>query len=160
MLAIVDLAAFRQLAFLLAVGVLIDSFFVRSLFVPALVALFGRTHVEAGGERSGPDSQEDRVEPVEAEMTMRRPAALSEPPRSRGSACSSRHLMTAPSTVPMFHAAASEHFEAAHQDPDHDQHESEEQAAAKRATTPTTIRMMPTTQTMGDGSPVEDGGQQ
>ena len=46
LLAIVSLGAFRQLAFLLAVGVLIDSFVVRSLLVPALVALFGRTHVE------------------------------------------------------------------------------------------------------------------
>jgi RND superfamily putative drug exporter len=45
MLALVDLAAFRQLAFLLAAGVLIDSFFVRSLFVPALVALFGRQRI-------------------------------------------------------------------------------------------------------------------
>ena len=45
MLALVDLAAFRQLAFLLAAGVLIDSFFVRSVFVPALVALFGRRQI-------------------------------------------------------------------------------------------------------------------
>ena len=75
MLAIVDLGAFRQLAFLLAVGVLIDSFVVRSLLVPALVALVGRTHVEAGGERPGPDSQEDRVQPAAAGVTLRRPAA-------------------------------------------------------------------------------------
>jgi RND superfamily putative drug exporter len=78
MLAIVDLGAFRQLAFLLAVGVLIDSFIVRSLLVPALVALVGRTHVEAGGKRPGPESQEDRVGPVEAEGTVRRPAARSD----------------------------------------------------------------------------------
>lgn len=45
-LGIVNLSSFRQLAFLLAAGVLIDSFFVRSLLVPALVALFGRTHTQ------------------------------------------------------------------------------------------------------------------
>jgi RND superfamily putative drug exporter len=50
MLAFVDLAAFRQLAFLLAVGILVDSFFVRSVFVPALVALFGRRRVAAMAE--------------------------------------------------------------------------------------------------------------
>jgi RND superfamily putative drug exporter len=43
MLAMVDLGSFRQLAFLLGAGVLIDAFFVRSLLVPALVALFART---------------------------------------------------------------------------------------------------------------------
>jgi RND superfamily putative drug exporter len=54
MLAMVDLAAFRQLAFLLAAGVLIDSFFVRSVFVPALVALFGRRRmVRAGADATG-----------------------------------------------------------------------------------------------------------
>jgi uncharacterized membrane protein YdfJ with MMPL/SSD domain len=52
---LVDLAAFRQLAFLLAVGILIDSFFVRSLFVPALVALFGRRHVEEAGAAEEPE---------------------------------------------------------------------------------------------------------
>jgi RND superfamily putative drug exporter len=43
LLALIDLSSFRELAFLLAFGVLVDSFFVRSLLVPALVALFGRT---------------------------------------------------------------------------------------------------------------------
>jgi putative drug exporter of the RND superfamily len=40
-LAIVPLRAFRELAFALAVGVLIDAFMVRSLLVPALISLFG-----------------------------------------------------------------------------------------------------------------------
>jgi putative drug exporter of the RND superfamily len=70
MLAFVDLAAFRQLAFLLAAGILIDSFFVRTVFVPALVALFGRRHVAeaAATEEAGapapsrePDVAERRV---------------------------------------------------------------------------------------------------
>ncbi len=50
-LALVDLWSFRQLAFLMAAGVLIDAFFVRSLLVPALVALFGRTWTGAAAER-------------------------------------------------------------------------------------------------------------
>ena len=43
MLAIVPVSTFAEIAFLLFVGVLLDSFVVRSLLVPALVALFGRT---------------------------------------------------------------------------------------------------------------------
>lgn len=41
LLAIVKLSDFRELAFALAVGVLIDTFLVRSLLVPALISLFG-----------------------------------------------------------------------------------------------------------------------
>lgn len=41
LLAIVPLRAFAELGFALAVGVLIDAFLVRSLLVPALIALFG-----------------------------------------------------------------------------------------------------------------------
>ncbi len=41
LLAIVPLRAFRELAFALAVGVLLDAFVVRSLLVPALLSLFG-----------------------------------------------------------------------------------------------------------------------
>ncbi len=42
LLAIVGLRSFRELAFLLCFGVLVDAFFVRSLLVPALVVVFGR----------------------------------------------------------------------------------------------------------------------
>ncbi len=40
-LAIVPLRPFRELAFLLASGLLIDAFIVRSVLAPALIALFG-----------------------------------------------------------------------------------------------------------------------
>ena len=58
MLAFVDLAAFRQLAFLLAAGILIDSFLVRSVLVPALVALFGRRHLQEAGKQELPEPSE------------------------------------------------------------------------------------------------------
>ncbi len=71
MLAFVDLAAFRQLAFLLAAGILIDSFFVRSVFVPALVALFGRRRV---GEAATDEEAGAHASPEEAETAERRAA--------------------------------------------------------------------------------------
>jgi RND superfamily putative drug exporter len=40
-LAFVPVRAFRELAFALALGVLVDAFVVRSLLVPALISLFG-----------------------------------------------------------------------------------------------------------------------
>jgi putative drug exporter of the RND superfamily len=40
-LAIVPLTAFREFAFAMSVGVLIDAFLVRSLLIPALISLFG-----------------------------------------------------------------------------------------------------------------------
>jgi len=40
--ALIPVAPFRQLAFAMAVGVLIDAFLVRALLVPALVSLVGR----------------------------------------------------------------------------------------------------------------------
>jgi RND superfamily putative drug exporter len=42
MLAVIPLEQFRQTAIIMAVGVIIDAIAVRSLLVPALVALFGR----------------------------------------------------------------------------------------------------------------------
>jgi RND superfamily putative drug exporter len=40
-LAVIPLDQFRELAAAMAVGVIIDAFIVRSLLVPALVAVFG-----------------------------------------------------------------------------------------------------------------------
>jgi RND superfamily putative drug exporter len=41
LLAIVQLRSFREFAFVMTVGVLIDTFIVRTLLVPALTSLFG-----------------------------------------------------------------------------------------------------------------------
>lgn len=43
LLGIVNLMDFRELAFAMFAGILIDSFIVRSLLVPALISLFGRS---------------------------------------------------------------------------------------------------------------------
>lgn len=48
LLGLIDVAAFRQLAVLLAVGVLVDAFFVRSLLVPSLITLFGHASAWPG----------------------------------------------------------------------------------------------------------------
>jgi RND superfamily putative drug exporter len=42
LLALVPLAQFRQIALAMVLGILLDTFVVRSLLVPALVVLFGR----------------------------------------------------------------------------------------------------------------------
>jgi RND superfamily putative drug exporter len=42
MLALVPLQQFRELAFVMGVGVLLDALVVRSLLVPALLTLLGR----------------------------------------------------------------------------------------------------------------------
>jgi RND superfamily putative drug exporter len=63
LLAIVPLRSFREFAFVMAAGVLVDTFVVRSLLVPALTSLFG----EAAwwpGRRMKPARQSDLVERV------------------------------------------------------------------------------------------------
>lgn len=42
LVALIPLVPFRELAFAMAAGVLIDAFVVRSLLVPALISLVGR----------------------------------------------------------------------------------------------------------------------
>jgi RND superfamily putative drug exporter len=69
MLAVIPLEQFRQLAITMALGVILDAIAVRSLLVPALVALFGRLGMWPGNRlspdprgpsrRSGPASSED-----------------------------------------------------------------------------------------------------
>jgi putative drug exporter of the RND superfamily len=41
MLAIVPIGGFREFAFMMAVGVLLETFVVRPVLIPALIALFG-----------------------------------------------------------------------------------------------------------------------
>jgi RND superfamily putative drug exporter len=60
MLAVIPLEQFRQLAIIMAVGVILDAIAVRSLLVPALVALFGRLGMWPAKRREPPV----RVEPL------------------------------------------------------------------------------------------------
>lgn len=54
MLAVIPLEQFRQIALAMAVGVIVDAIIVRSLLVPALVALFGRLGMWPGNRRVPP----------------------------------------------------------------------------------------------------------
>ena len=53
LLAVIPLEQFRQLAIMMAVGVMLDSIVVRSFLVPALVALTGRLGMWPGHQRVG-----------------------------------------------------------------------------------------------------------
>jgi RND superfamily putative drug exporter len=52
LLAVIPLLQFRQLALMMAIGVILDAIVVRSLLVPALIALFGRVGMWPGGKKS------------------------------------------------------------------------------------------------------------
>ena len=52
-LAVIPLEQFRQLAIAMALGIVLDAIAVRSLLVPALVALFGRLGMWPAGSRLG-----------------------------------------------------------------------------------------------------------
>jgi putative drug exporter of the RND superfamily len=53
MLAIVPIDGFRELAFMMAVGVLLETFLVRPVLIPALVTLFGDVGAWPGGLAAG-----------------------------------------------------------------------------------------------------------
>jgi RND superfamily putative drug exporter len=57
-LAIVPLSAFREFAFMMAVGVAVESFLVRPLLIPALISVFGRTSTWPGRIRRPPEPEE------------------------------------------------------------------------------------------------------
>jgi RND superfamily putative drug exporter len=70
MLAVVPIDGFRELAFMLAVGILIETFVVRSALIPALISLFGRTSAWPGSLREGartPAEEPARPVAVDAE---------------------------------------------------------------------------------------------
>ena len=58
LLAVIPLEQFRQLAIIMAVGVLLDTFVVRSLLVPGLVALTGRAGMWPGHQRVRPSARQ------------------------------------------------------------------------------------------------------
>ncbi len=75
MLAVIPLQQFRQIAIAMALGVVLDAIAVRSLLVPALVALFGRLGMWPGNRRvkpvpappgSGPPDPEPAADPSRA----------------------------------------------------------------------------------------------
>ena len=53
LLAVIPLLQFRELALMMAIGVVLDAIVVRSLLVPALIALFGRLGMWPGRDRVG-----------------------------------------------------------------------------------------------------------
>jgi putative drug exporter of the RND superfamily len=64
MLALVPLQPFRELAFVMAVGILLDAVVVRSLLVPTLLVLVGRASGWPGRSLSGPPVGVADREPV------------------------------------------------------------------------------------------------
>ncbi len=67
LLALVPLAQFREIAVAMALGIVIDTFVVRSLLVPALVVLFGRVgswpaQLARRGRPGSPHTARDRQE--------------------------------------------------------------------------------------------------
>jgi uncharacterized protein (DUF2267 family) len=70
LLAIVPLRSFREFAFVMTAGVLVDTFIVRSLLVPALTSLFGEL-AWWPGRRVDPAPTTDVIERVAARAGVR-----------------------------------------------------------------------------------------
>src|SRR5205814_8913137 len=74
MLALVPLAQFREIATAMVLGILIDAFIVRSLLVPALVALFGSVGQWPGRHyRQADRRQEQPAQPQPAQPQPAQP---------------------------------------------------------------------------------------
>lgn len=65
-LAIVPMVSFREFAFAMAIGVLIDSFLVRSYLVPALISFVGKASLWPRKAKTAPSQAEPRRLPQEA----------------------------------------------------------------------------------------------
>jgi putative drug exporter of the RND superfamily len=66
LLALVPLDQFREIAVAMAAGIVLDTFVVRSMLVPALVVLFGRVGRWPGGRRAPRSGQATPAPAVEA----------------------------------------------------------------------------------------------
>jgi putative drug exporter of the RND superfamily len=64
MLAVIPLEQFRQIAIAMALGVVLDAIAVRSLLVPALVALFGRPGMWPGNRHARPEPKPSAPAPA------------------------------------------------------------------------------------------------
>ena len=70
MLALVPLRQFRELAFVMGLGVLIDALVVRGVMVPALLALLGK--FSAWPRKLGGADADDRLEPAPTQLVCLR----------------------------------------------------------------------------------------
>jgi uncharacterized membrane protein YdfJ with MMPL/SSD domain len=71
MLAIIPITPFAVMAFAMGVGILLDTFLVRSVLVPALVVVFGRAGRWPRSSPDGPpqDVSDLTLEPLQRETT-------------------------------------------------------------------------------------------
>jgi RND superfamily putative drug exporter len=74
MVALIPIETFREVAFTMTVGLLIDTLLVRPLVVPALLTLLGRVAGWPGG----------RIRPEQPPATEGTPAVASVAPAARG----------------------------------------------------------------------------
>jgi RND superfamily putative drug exporter len=96
MLAVVPIDGFRELAFMLAVGVLLESFVVRSALIPALISLFGSSSGWPG--RSAPQSRRarQRVPRIQQWEAKAQPSSSKRPRSGRPCAGSTGSARTRP----------------------------------------------------------------
>jgi RND superfamily putative drug exporter len=64
LLALVPIDALRQFAFVMALGVGLDSFVVRPFLVPALITLFGQSGFWPGTPAPEPDADTGTAPPI------------------------------------------------------------------------------------------------
>ena len=103
MLAVIPLEQFRQIAIAMALGVVIDAIAVRSLLVPALVALFGRLGMWPGNRRLPPapaDTPDGAAVRAASggQVQARLPTAPHQPTRGAGPTPLMASIITSPGT--------------------------------------------------------------